>query len=175
MNKTRSVAIIGMYTALLIGAQFILSTVSGIEIVTVLLLCFCFVFGSKKGVYLATAFSLTRCLFFGFQFNIVILYLVYYNLFALFFGYFGKKLPQYKGMSHLLVVVFACMFTVFFTVFDNIFTPLFFGFTLNAAKAYFFASLYTVIPQTICTAVTVTVFFRPLTSILSRLKSLKNT
>lgn len=172
MNKTRSVAIIGMYTALLISAQFILSTVSGIELVTVLLLCFCFAMGSKKGMALATAFSLARCLFFGFHLNVVILYLIYYNLFALFFGFLGKKQFKSRNLMHISVIIFACIFTVFFTLFDNIFTILFFSFSPYAAKAYFFASLYTVIPQTICTFITTSVFFRPLTRIISRLKNL---
>ena len=43
----------------------------------------------------ATCFSLLRCLLFGFYPNIIILYLIYYNLFALLFGTLGKKFSAF--------------------------------------------------------------------------------
>lgn len=80
--------------ALLTAVQFALSFVAGVELVTVLLLCFCYVFGVYCGLLTATAFSLVRCLLFGFVPNVVILYLVYYSLFAVLFGWLGhSRLP----------------------------------------------------------------------------------
>ena len=92
MEKTRFVVRVAMCVALLIGGQMALSGISGIEIVTVMLLCFCFHYGIRHGIAVATTFSLLRCFFFGFQVNVIVLYLVYYNLFALFFGWLGKRI-----------------------------------------------------------------------------------
>lgn len=92
--KAKKIAACAVMVALLIAVQFVLSFVSGVELVTVLLLCFCYVFGAACGMLVATAFSLIRCLLFGFMPNVVLLYLIYYNLFALLFGSLRKhKLP----------------------------------------------------------------------------------
>ncbi len=77
--------------ALLIAVQFALSALSGVELVTVLFLCFCYTQGVAMGCMTATAFSILRCLIFGFSPNALILYLVYFNLFALLFGWLGRK------------------------------------------------------------------------------------
>lgn len=76
-------------TALLLVLQLVLGYVSGVELVTVFLLCFCYTFGITCGMITATAFSLLRCLIWGFAPNVIVLYLIYYNLFALLFGFLG--------------------------------------------------------------------------------------
>ena len=92
--NAKKIAVCAVTVALLIAVQFALSFVSGLELVTVLLLCFCYTFGAACGMLVATAFSLIRCLLFGFMPNVVLLYLIYYNLFALLFGSLRKhKLP----------------------------------------------------------------------------------
>ena len=159
-----------MCVALLIGGQMALSGVSGIEIVTVMLLCFCFHYGIRHGIAVATTFSLLRCFFFGFQVNVIVLYLVYYNLFALFFGWLGKRITGRISLPKLCVIVASAMvFTVLFTMLDNVITPLIFAFHKNAAAVYFAQSLYALVPQTICTAVTVSILFVPLTRILAKI------
>lgn len=171
MIKTKDIVRIAMCTAMLIGGQLALSAVSGVEIVTVLLLCFCYTFGARQGVAVAITFSILRCLIFGFYINVVILYLTYYTLFALFFGFLGSRLGGKLSFSRiLLVVALSMIFTLLFTLLDDVITPFIFGFNQNAAMTYFLASLSTVIPQVICTAVTVSVFFLPLTKIISKLK-----
>ena len=45
--------------------------------------------------------------------------------------------------------------TIIFTGLDDIITPLYYGFSLGAMKAYALASLTAVIPQVVCTIVTV--------------------
>ena len=118
-----------MCVALLIGGQMALSGVSGIEIVTVMLLCFCFHYGVRHGIAVATTFSLLRCFFFGFQINVIVLYLVYYNVFALFFGWLGKRITGRISLPKLCVIVASAMvFTVLFTMLDNVITPLIFAF-----------------------------------------------
>ena len=159
-----------MCVALLIGGQMALSGVSGIEIVTVMLLCFCFHYGVRHGIAVATTFSLLRCFFFGFQVNVIVLYLVYYNVFALFFGWLGKRITGRISLPKLCVIVASAMvFTVLFTMLDNVITPLIFAFHKNAAAVYFAQSLYALVPQTICTMVTVSILFVPLIKILQKI------
>ena len=67
MKTAKDIALTGVYTALLIGAQVALSALSGIEVVTVLLLSFCYCFGIARGLAVANSFSLLRCLVFGFD------------------------------------------------------------------------------------------------------------
>ena len=150
----------GVFTALLIGGQLALSGISGIEVVTVLLLAFVYKYGVRQGLLVANSFSLLRCFIFGFMPNVLILYLVYYNIFVLVFGFLGKVFRhEYSIKKHILVVIIAIIMTILFTIIDNILTPLMYGFTANAAKAYFVASLYTVIPQLVCTFATVIIVF----------------
>ena len=98
------------------------------------------------------------------------LYLVYYNLFAIFFGWLGKR---FSGGTSLLktvvVVVSAVVFTVCFTLLDDVITPLIGGFHPNAAKVYFLQSFTAMVPQSICTLVTVSLCFPPLTKVIQKL------
>lgn len=219
---TRRIAFCAVMTALLIAVQYALSFVSGIELVTVLLLCFCYVFGARCGVLTSIAFSVLRCLLFGFVPNVIILYLVYYSLFALLFGWLGRSrirvwvcpvllaflasacgyfaltgLPisvlyrarvsimlwilcgicltililyialvaaknGAQGRELALVTALAAICTVMFTLLDDVITPLFMGYSAEAATAYFYTGFIAMLPQTICAAVSVFVLFVPL-------------
>ena len=169
MNKTKFVVRVAMCVALLIAAQLALTSVNGIEIVTVMLLCFCYCYGVRHGIAIATTFSLLRCFVFGFQINVIVLYLIYYNLFAIFFGWLGVR---FTGKNTLLktvtVVAAAVVFTALFTLLDDVITPLIFAFSENATRVYFYQSLTAVVPQTICAAVTVSVCFHPLTKVIQK-------
>lgn len=167
MDSAKKVILPGVFTALLIGGQLVLSGISGIEIVTVLLLTFVYRYGIGQGLFVANAFSLLRCFIFGFMPNVILLYLIYYNIFVLVFGFIGKTFRhEYSIKKHIIVVIVAVVMTVFFTITDNVLTPLMYGFTENTAKAYFVASLYTVIPQISCTFVTVLIIFPVLIKVL---------
>ena len=169
MNKTKFIVRVAMCVALLIGGQLALSSISGIEIVTVMMLCFCYCYGVRHGIAVATTFSLLRCFVFGFQINVIVLYLIYYNLFAIFFGWLGVRFAGETSLVKTVIAVAAAVvFTVMFTLLDDVITPLIFGFHKNAAVVYFFNSLYAVIPQSICAAVTVAVCFRPLTRVIQK-------
>lgn len=169
MNKTKFVVRVAMCVALLIAGQLALSSVTGIEIVTVMLLCFCYCYGIRHGIAIATTFSLLRCFVFGFQVNVIALYLIYYNLFAIFFGWLGAHLTGKNALlKTVVVVVSAVIFTALFTLLDDVITPLIYGFSENAAKVYFYQSLAAVIPQTVCAAVTVTLLFHPLTRVIKK-------
>ena len=172
MQKTRFIVRVAICVAMLIGGQLALSGISGIEIVTVMMLCLCFSYGIRTGVAVATVFSLLRCFVFGFQVNVIVLYLVYYNLFAVFFGCLGTRFTgKISILKHGVIVVCAMAFTVCFTMLDNVITPLIYGFHANAAKAYFIQSLTAVIPQTVCVMVTVAALFMPLTSVIRKIDS----
>ena len=165
------VAVVAVFTALLLAAQYALWFVKGVEVVTVLLLVFSYRFGVRCGVLSAVAFSLLRCLLFGFFPNVVLLYLLYYPLFAACFGVFGNALHRRTGVGvQMLLTVLAVLFTALFTLLDDAVTPLLYGYTREAALAYFLASLPTMAVQTVCAAVTVLLLFRPLLFILKRVK-----
>ena len=158
-----------MFVALLIGGQLALTSISGVEIVTVMMLCFCYCYGVRQGMAVATTFSLLRCFVFGFQINVIVLYLVYYNLFAAFFGWLGRRFSGEATFSKTVAVVaLAVVFTVLFTLLDDVITPMIYGFNENAMKVYFYQSLTAVIPQTICAAVTVSICFHPLTKVIKK-------
>ncbi len=170
MRSAKDIVRVAICVAMLIGGQMALSAISGIEIVTVMMLCFCCCYGLRTGVAVATVFSLLRCFVFGFQVNVIVLYLVYYNLFAVFFGWLGGRFTGKTTLLQTLIAVpSAVVFTVLFTLLDDVITPLLYGFHPNAAKIYFYQSLYAVIPQTACAAVTVAVLFPPLTKVIRKI------
>ena len=82
-----------------------------------------------------------------------------YGLFGLIGGAFKRV---YGVRKHIVVVIAAVVMTALFTVADNIITPVMYGFTLNAAKAYWIASVYTAVPQMLCSLVTSLLLFPPL-------------
>ena len=166
MNSAKKIILPGVFTALLIGGQLALSGISGVEVVTVLLLTFVYRYGIGQGLLVANAFSLLRCFIFGFMPNVIVLYLIYYNIFVFVFGLIGKLFRhEYSIKKHMVVLFIAVIMTALFTMTDNVLTPLMYGFTMNAAKAYVIASLYTLIPQLVCTFATVVMVFPALLKI----------
>ena len=169
MQKTKFIVRVAICVALLIGVQLALSAISGIELVTVMMLCFCFCYGIRTGVTIATVFSLLRCFVFGFQVNVIVLYLIYYNLFAVFFGWLGTRFTGRISFAKQVIIIASSMgFTLCFTLLDDVITPLMFAFHANAAKVYFLQSLTALVPQTVCTLVTVSVLFTPLTRVIRK-------
>ncbi|MGN0807408.1 MAG: hypothetical protein ACI4MN_03045 [Candidatus Coproplasma sp.] len=167
--KAKDFALIGVYTALLIGGQYALSFVAGIEVVTVLLLTFAYCFGFRRSLIVANAFCILRCFIFGFFPTVIILYFIYYNLFVLLFAFIGKRFKGKLTVVKLITIVCtAALSNACFTLLDDIITPLFYSFSLSAAKAYFIASLPTMATQVFCTIATVTLLFPPLHLAFSR-------
>ena len=169
-RSAKECAYIAVFVALVIAVQFALSFVPGVELVTVMFVCFSFVMGVKRSVISATAFSLLRQLVFGFYPTVLVLYLVYFNLLSVVFALLGKKITS--TIKYLpIIVLIACLCTVIFTMTDNILTPLWYGYSLRATKAYFMASLPFMISQVICTALSVTVLFIPLIKAFNLVKT----
>lgn len=239
LSPAKEITYIAVTTALLIGVQFALSSVPGVECVTVLLLCTSYIFGARFGALTGLAFSLLRCLLFGFYPQVAVLYCIYFPLFGTVFGLVGRmdgrlSLPMklavnvvlaglsaaafcaaalnlikisvlYKtlttvlcwvlgGMFACILLVFDCiwlgkkrteaeiglwlffitttaaMCTICFTLIDDVISPLMLGMTLDGAMTYFYASFAAMLPQTVCTIVTVWLLFYPLTAILKKLR-----
>ncbi len=154
-------AYLAVFVALLIGAQLCLSAIPGVEVVTVLFLSYAFVFGIRRGMLAATAFSLLRQLVFGFFPSVLIVYLLYYNFTAFVFGGVGRLVKKPLAVLWWLTLL-ACVCTFAFSLLDCLVTPLWYGFTEEAARAYFFAAIPVALPQLICTALTVVLLFLPL-------------
>lgn len=169
-NIGRDCAYIAVFVALTIAAQLCLSFVPGVEVVTVLFITFSFAFGCRRGIVAATAFSLLRQLVFGFSPTVLALYLVYYNLLALLFGFLGWR-SKITPQKLVWLTILACLCTICFTMMDNLITPLWYGYSKRALKIYFYASLSFMIPQVICTAVSVGILFLPLVKIFKVLKN----
>lgn len=172
MRSAKECAYLAVFVALLIALQLALSLVPGVEVVTVMFVAYAFVFGWARGMVAATAFTLLRQFVFGIYPTVLILYLVYFNFVAILFGVLGAKMRQRKEdwqgkrliWRLLLLVGIACCCTAAFTLFDNFLTPLWYGYSPRATKAYFYASLTVLFPQLLGTAVTVGALFLPLRS-----------
>lgn len=162
VRSAKESAYIAVFVALVIAAQLLLSFLAGIELVTVLFVAFCYAFGIRMGAIAATAFSLLRNFIFGLFPSVLILYLAYYNLLAVLFGGLGKIKFCKTPWRFVLFVLIACLCTVAFTMLDNVITPLWYGYVRDAWIAYFWASFASLIPQIVCTAVTVGTLFYPL-------------
>ena len=67
MTKAKNIAYVALVCAILIGSQYVLSAIAGVEIVTLVFVCFAFVFGIINGVMCAVAFSLLRCFLYIFK------------------------------------------------------------------------------------------------------------
>lgn len=237
ISAAKSAAYCAVACALLIAGQVALGFIAGVEIVTVLLLCFSVKLGVRRGVIIAVAFSLLRCFIWGFYPTVIVLYIIYYPLFALIFGCLGKieddymrsapisvcvtvnavsicvaTVAAYLALGNiikisrvylitfktLLWVIFglcaaafvmfnilyiavrrgkadgkyirlflftaiASVCTICFSLLDDVISPLMLGMTADGALAYFYASFTAMLPQTVCTIVTVFTLYYPIT------------
>lgn len=168
-EHTRDLALIAMFSALLVGVQVALGFVAGVELVTATLVLFASVFGAKRGVTVAVVFSLLRCLIWGFYPTVIVLYLVYFPLLALSAAVCGKIKDD--DARYIVTVIVSVVMTICFTLLDDVITPLIMGFNNKAWLAYFYASLPTMLTQSICTVVSVLILFPPLYKLLNKMKN----
>lgn len=185
--SAREITACAVCAAMLIAVQAVLSAVVGVELVTLLFCAFCAAFGVKCGVVTGVGFSLLRCIIFGFFPSVVVLYLVYYPIFAVAFGFYGrltegvfsKKCPKSHKNARILGVcvgaaALAVALTVSFTLMDDVISPLMLGMNRALMKRYFYASLPAMATGAVCSAVTVGFGFAPLYAVLSRLGRLRD-
>ncbi|MGN0818650.1 MAG: hypothetical protein ACI4L9_06740 [Candidatus Coproplasma sp.] len=86
--------------------------------------------------------------------------------------YFLKRrgICRVHGALKLIFVTLAAVVcTICFTLIDDVITPLIIGMTAEGALAYFYSSFIAMLPQTVCTIVSVSLTFYPLTSALKRI------
>ena len=170
-RSSKEIALMGATVALLLAGQFVLSGVQGVEVVTVFLLSFCVAFGVRRGMVVATVFSLIRNFIYGFYLNVIILYLVYYNFFALTFGFTGKFIKNLPVWAEITVLSAAAgIITCCFTLLDDIITPYLYGYTAKSAAVYFYASLPVMGVQAACAVITVALLWFPLSKAFSLIK-----
>ena len=169
--SAKEYAYLSVFVALGIAAQLVLSVVLGVEVVSVLFISYAYVFGARRGMLAATAFSLLRQFLFGFFPVVLVLYLLYFNGLAAFFGYLGEKNRRAMESRQLpIVMVFSCIATLCFTLLDNVITPLFFGYTWEQTKVYFTASIAVAVAHVISVGVSVFFLFLPFKRIFIILK-----
>ena len=161
VRSAKESAYLAVFVALVIAAQVVLAVVPGVELVTLMFATYSFVMGIRRGIIAAVAFAFLRQTVFGIYPTVLVLYLIYFPFLALCFGLLGKKI-KHPLKSLILLVAMACICTAIFTMIDNILTPLWYGYSERSARLYFMASLPFMIPQIICTAVTITCLFIPL-------------
>lgn len=161
-KSAKEIAFTGITVALLIGGQLVLSMVSGVEIVTALFVVYCIVFGPLRGIFVATAFSLVRCFVFGFMPQVIVLYLIYFNTFAILVGFIGQSIKD-KSMPVKIVVatVLAVVLTLCFTAIDDILNICFFGLPKAVREIYILQSIPVAIRQAVTNGVIVPLLFYP--------------
>lgn len=76
-----------------------------------------------------------------------------------------------RALKTIAFAAVAAVCTITFTLLDDVITPLFMGFSRVQALAYFYASFTAMLPQTVCTVVTVGAFFLPLAKVFNRVVS----
>ena len=168
ISPAKEIALMSIATALLLAGQTALSAIQGVEVVTVILLTFCVSFGVKRGIFVATTFSVLRCIIFGFVPNVVILYLVYYNLFAVVFGIAGKLLANTRLWVKILVLaVVAAVMTACFTLLDDLITPWMYGYAAESAEISFLMSLPVMGVQSACAVISVSLLWYPLSKVFA--------
>ena len=157
VRSAKDCACIAVFVALLIGVQLALSAVAGVELVTVLFVAFAYTFGWKRGAIGGTVFALLRQLVFGVYPNVLILYLAYYNLLALLFGWIGKRAGKLW-----LVCLLTCVCTVCFFLLDCVITPLWYGYPAEGFRVYFLTSTPVLFTHTLSAFATSALLFLPL-------------
>ena len=162
-GTAKDIAFAAVFVALVIGAQFAFSAIPGVEIVTLLFTAYSFTFGVKRGMLAATAFSIVRQFAFGFFPNVLILYLVYFNLLSICMGCLGINGKPEKRL--FAAVILSCVCTVMFSLIDFLLTCVVGGYTPQAMQIYFTATLPVMGTQVLCAAVTVAILFIPLCKI----------
>lgn len=173
-KSAKEIAFSGTAVALLIGGQLVLSAIAGIEIVTVIFAVYCLVFGVVRGVITATAFSLVRCFVFGFFPNVIILYIVYYNLFAVSLGLIGKAIKKDNLPIKIIIVTVVCiLLTILFSAIDVALNLWVLGGIPQAVqKIYVLQTIPVAITHAVSNAVVVPLLFYPIYKVFTAVKNL---
>ena len=82
--------------------------------------------------------------------------------------YFSRIEAKGEILKVVLLASVGAVMTAIFTLLDDVITPLFWGYTRLTALAYFYASFTAMLPNIVCTVVSVCTLFLPLTAVLKK-------
>lgn len=83
---------------------------------------------------------------------------------------FSKNGKKNQLLKLITLSSVGAVMTVIFTLLDDIITPLFWQYSRFTALAYFYSSFTAMLPQTVCTIVSILTLFLPLTELFKKLK-----
>ena len=86
--------------------------------------------------------------------------------------YFARVKGKNEILKVVLLASIGAVMTAVFTLLDDIITPLFLGFTRLSATAYFYSSFAAMLPQTVCTIVTISTLFLPLSAVFKKVSNI---
>lgn len=91
----------------------------------------------------------------------VVLIIVYAVLISKYKGKAGREIASATSI--------AAVCTMCFSLLDDVINPLIYGLSLDAAKVYFYNSLPFMIPQILCTLISVALLFKPFVTVFKRI------
>ena len=86
--------------------------------------------------------------------------------------YFSPLKTKGEILKVILIASAGAVMTALFTLLDDIITPLFWGYSRTTALAYFYSSFTAMLPQIVCTIVSICTLFIPLTAAMKRATNL---
>ena len=82
--------------------------------------------------------------------------------------YFSHLKAKGEILKVILLASAGAVMTALFTLLDDIITPVFWGYSRNTALAYFYSSFTAMLPQIICTVVSICTLFLPLCAAMKK-------
>lgn len=82
--------------------------------------------------------------------------------------YFSDLKAKSDILKVVLIASAGAVMTASFTLLDDVITPLFWGYTRLTALAYFYSSFTAMLPQIVCTVVSVCTLFLPMTAAMKK-------
>lgn len=96
--------------------------------------------------------------------------LIAFNVFVILNRVYKRNTGGLLKVAAFASVAAVC--TVVFTLLDDVITPLVSGYTRLSALAYFYTSFTAMLPQVVCTAVTVSALYAPISAALKKAAAL---
>ena len=138
---------------------------AAVNILLVLIALTCAICYFSDIIKVAKVYAVTVKILFWVIFSLCALLCIIYDL--IYFSAIPSKGEILKVVS---VASVGAVMTALFTLLDDVITPLFWGYTPLTALAYFYGSFMAMLPQIICTVVTVGTLFLPLTAVFKKFK-----
>ena len=166
VNSAKRIAFAGVMGATLVASKFALSFIPNVEVVTTLLVSFSFVFGFD-GVVASLIFCTADVIIYPPSIDVIVSYYVYFNGLAILVAVL-KELGVKNNLTYYILSVVS---TAIFGVITSLFYSLFFGTPFIAI--YLSGIVYYAI-HVVSTAVFMFVGFKPVTNVLTKIKSRAN-